>query len=148
MSKKEEALKMFNGNYNCSQSVISVFAEDLGISKEIAMKIASGFGAGMAHRQLSCGAVTAANMVIGLKFGNYIDGDVYSKQRTYQLAAKFMNEFEIIHKSLECRKLTECDFSTEQGFTDFKEKNIQEKVCSECIKTSIEILDKILSEND
>lgn len=144
MSKLEEALALFYGNYNCSQSVFAVFAKQLGIEKEVALRIACGFGAGMARKQLTCGAVTGANMVIGLKYGNYTDDDVFSKEKTYQLVERFMEEFKNKHHSLDCSVLTNCDFSIEQGSVDFKEKNIQEKVCSACIKSTIEILDKIL----
>ncbi len=147
MSKVEEALALFYGNYNCSQSVFSVFAEQLGIEKELALRIACGFGAGMARKQLTCGAVTAANMVIGLKYGNYTDNDLISKDKTYQLIDQFMTEFEQIHHSVDCRILTNCDFGKEQGLIDFKEKDVQLKICSNCINTSIRILDKILKNN-
>lgn len=52
-------------HYNCAQSVIVPFAEDAGISEELAMKLGVNFGGGM-KRASVCGAVTGGLMVLGL----------------------------------------------------------------------------------
>lgn len=44
MNKKEKALEVFSSNFNCSQAVFSVFAEEYGLDKEIYLKIATSFG--------------------------------------------------------------------------------------------------------
>lgn len=49
--------------------MFSLFASDLGIDEKTALKISSGFGGGMACAE-TCGAVTGAYMVIGLKNGH------------------------------------------------------------------------------
>lgn len=147
MTKTDLALKLFNGNFNCSQAVFSAFAEQLGIEKEMALKIACGFGAGMAQQQLHCGAVTGAMMVIGLKYGNCSDEDIVSKPKTYKLIHEFNKKFLEKFPSLKCRDLVNCDFTTEEGEIYFKENDIQEKVCSNCIRHAIEILEEMLKEN-
>ena len=68
-NKGETAVAMMAGGWNCAQSVLGVFCEDCGLDRETAMKLASGFGAGMARKQEVCGAVSGAIMVIGLKHG-------------------------------------------------------------------------------
>ena len=45
-TKSEKAVRKFNEGANCSQAVLSFFAEELGISPKIALKIAQGFGGG------------------------------------------------------------------------------------------------------
>ena len=68
--KKKEGTATFYSGYNCAQSVLSVFAEDLGISKDACLKLASPFGSGIAYMQETCGAVSGgALMAIGLKYG-------------------------------------------------------------------------------
>ena len=59
MNKKEKALEVFSSNFNCSQAVFSVFAEEYGLDKEIYLKIATSFGGGMRKGE-ACGAVTGA----------------------------------------------------------------------------------------
>ena len=67
--KKKEGTATFYNGYNCAQSVLSVFAEDLGMSKDACLKLASPFGSGIAYMQETCGAVSGALMAIGLKYG-------------------------------------------------------------------------------
>ena len=68
MSERAQlAIEKFSNGFNCSQAVLSVFAEDLALSEETAVSIASGFGGGARNGQL-CGAVTGAVMALGLKY--------------------------------------------------------------------------------
>ena len=55
-TKAQQALETFRGNFNCAQSVLSAFAEELGLNKDTALKLATPFGAGMAYRQETCGS--------------------------------------------------------------------------------------------
>jgi len=64
MKKEDIAKSTFNNGYNCAQSVLTPFANQMGIDVSSTMKLASGFGAGMGRLQETCGAVTGAYMVI------------------------------------------------------------------------------------
>ena len=76
-TKPEQAVNNFREGSNCSQAVISVYAEQLGLSRKTALKIAQGFGGGMGRMTKTCGAVTGAFMVLGLKYGN---ADIHDKE--------------------------------------------------------------------
>ena len=52
-------------HYNCCQSVLLPFAQELGISEEQAMAIGAHFGSGMRHGG-TCGALCGAGMVLGM----------------------------------------------------------------------------------
>ena len=52
-------------HYNCCQSVLLPFAQELGISEEQAMAIGAHFGSGMRHGG-TCGALSGALMVLGM----------------------------------------------------------------------------------
>ena len=65
MNKQQQSIELFRNGYNCSQSVLSVFAEELGVKKDLALKLASPFGSGIAYMQETCGAVSGALMEIG-----------------------------------------------------------------------------------
>ena len=83
MSKIDTAVSGFKEGFNCAQSVLSAFSEELGLTRETALKIACPFGGGMARQAETCGAVTGAFMVIGLKYGQASKADKASKNRTY-----------------------------------------------------------------
>lgn len=69
MDRSEIAKELFMGEFNCAQSVVISFANNFGYSKELAAKIASGFGGGMGKTQGTCGAVTGSVMILGLMAG-------------------------------------------------------------------------------
>ena len=54
--RSEIAIAKFTQGFNCAQSIIYAFSDDLGIDKDTALKIACGFGAGMGRKQEVCGA--------------------------------------------------------------------------------------------
>ena len=54
------AEEKFGGGYNCAQSVLFSFCEELGLDADTALKIACGFGAGMGRKGEVCGAVSGA----------------------------------------------------------------------------------------
>ena len=91
--KKKEGTATFYNGYNCAQSVLSVFAEDLGMSKDACLKLASPFGSGIAYMQETCGAVSGALMAIGLKYGRGKDGTIEDKELAYDMSRHFIEEF-------------------------------------------------------
>lgn len=54
-----------NVHYNCAQGVFIPFAEEKGLSAEVANAIGSNFGAGMKMASV-CGAITGGLMALGL----------------------------------------------------------------------------------
>lgn len=71
MSKltNEEIWQQFTEGIDCAQVVLRYFADDLGVDKELVTKIASPFTGGM-YKGMTCGAVTGAYMVLGIKYGH------------------------------------------------------------------------------
>ncbi|WP_242975830.1 C-GCAxxG-C-C family protein [Desulfosporosinus sp. FKB] len=67
--RSDIAVDCFLSGFNCAQAVFSTYSNDLGLTMEMAKKIACGFGAGMGYIGETCGAVTGALMLIGLKYG-------------------------------------------------------------------------------
>lgn len=50
------AYSYFLKGYNCSQSVVAALAPQLGLSEELALRLSSGFGAGIGRMREVCGA--------------------------------------------------------------------------------------------
>lgn len=139
MTSKTERVNDQFSKFNCAQTVFSLFAPDLGLDEKTALKIASGFGGGMACAE-TCGAVTGAYMVIGLKHGHDIpDPDL--KAQTKAKILKFNELFKKEHGSLICKKLTGYDISTPEGSEAAKEAEVFEKLCPKFIKTTCKIIE-------
>ena len=56
--KAEKAINYFKAGYNCAQSVVAAFKDDMGFDENLALEISVGFGGGMGRLQEKCGAVT------------------------------------------------------------------------------------------
>jgi C_GCAxxG_C_C family probable redox protein len=144
-SKSETAIAMMAAGGNCAQSVLGVFCEELGFEKRSAMKLASGFGAGLARKQEVCGAVSGGIMVIGLKHGQEHESDKTAKELTYRLTRELMDRFAAEFGSCLCRELLKgCDLATEAGQKFYKENDLCKKTCEECVRGAVRILQDIL----
>jgi C_GCAxxG_C_C family probable redox protein len=115
-----------------------------GLDRETAFKVAGAFGAGMARSGETCGCVTGALMVIGLKYGKTRKDDDDSRERTYALAQEFMDAFQDRNRSLLCRELLGADVSTPEGIAAVREGDLFRTACPKFVKDAGEILEAIL----
>ena len=144
MSRIELALSSFKEDFNCAQSIFGTYATHYGLDREEALKISTGFGGGMARCGKTCGAVTGAFMVIGLKNGMGISKDIEAKEKTYQIILEFSNKFQENNGSLICKELLGCDLNTPEGKDYFNQNELFEKKCLHCVKNAAEILEEML----
>jgi C_GCAxxG_C_C family probable redox protein len=119
------------------------FADDLKFSKELAQKMAAGFGGGMGKQQETCGAVTGAIMVLGLLKGEEVNNNDELKTAAYGGVRDLTRDFVASYKTTQCRDLIGCDLNTPEGSAKFEEENIMEKVCAPCVKKAVEILENL-----
>jgi C_GCAxxG_C_C family probable redox protein len=105
MDKVEFAVSSFKEGFNCSQSVFSTYSKLFDINHEVALRIAQGFGGGFARMGQTCGAVTGAFMVIGLKYGKVKAEDEEAKERTYEIVREFVKRFKSLNGSIVCKDL-------------------------------------------
>ena len=145
MDKTSYALSTFDSGFNCSQSVLKAFCNEFGLHDEMAFRIACGFGGGMGRMAKTCGAVTGAFMVIGLKYGQIQSDNKTAKEKTYTLVRECADLFTKEHGSIECRELLACDINTPQGFKDANEKGLFKTICPKYVESVVKILEKILS---
>ncbi|MFW9952062.1 MAG: C-GCAxxG-C-C family protein [Candidatus Thorarchaeota archaeon] len=144
MSRIEEALSKFREDFNCAQSLFGTYAPHYGLSQDKALKISTGFGGGMARSGRTCGAVTGAYMVIGLKNGMGLNKVKEAKENTYQLISKFSKKFQEKNGSMICKEILGCEISTPEGIDYFNKNELLEKKCFQCVKSAAEILEEIL----
>ncbi len=139
MNPGERARRYFQNGCNCSQAVLAAYAESLGLSEETAIKLATGFGVGLSHGA-TCGAVSGAIMVLGLRHGGGGPQGLEAKRLTYALAQEFMDAFTERFGSPVCGKILGCDPSTAEGVQEARDKGLFEKVCLEAVGYAAEAL--------
>ena len=144
MSEVQRAVAVFNEGYSCSQAILSTYGTQLGLERELAFKITSAFGGGMGRMGKTCGAVTGALMVIGLKHGLVELEDKKAKETTYALVREFMKKFIARNGSVECKVLLGCDLSTSEGIRYAKDKNLFSIICPKLVQQAAEILDDLI----
>lgn len=143
-SRTEMAIARFLEGYNCAQAVFCAFSDDLRFNKNTALKVACGFGAGMARKEEVCGAVSGGIMVIGAKYGRGEEDDRASTELTYTKTRELMDLFAQKHGTFICRQLLNgCELTTEEGQRQFKEDDLRNKVCIPCVRSAVEILEGI-----
>jgi C_GCAxxG_C_C family probable redox protein len=143
MERSEKARSLFLSGNNCAQSVLLTFADDLSYNKELAVKLAAGFGGGMGRTQGTCGAVTGAIMVLGLMRGEHVHNNEELKSETYSSVQELVTRFREKFQSTNCRDLTDCDFCTAEGSEKFKDEKIMETACASFVEEAVRILESI-----
>ncbi len=141
MSRANEAAACFNQGFNCAQAVFSTYCEQLGMDKKTGLKTACGFGAGMGRLGDTCGAVTGAYLLIGLKHGKCEMDDNPSKEKTYELVQEFDRRFKEKNGSTICRELVKADFLT--GDQQLAAAQVK-AVCPGLVRDAAEIIEDML----
>ena len=119
--KTDKAAQNHQKGYNCAQAVACAFAEETGIPEETLFAACEGFGLGMGGMAATCGAVSGAVMLAGLKNSCKNLEQPASKADTYKLT-----------REITCGELK----GTETG------KVLRS--CPDCIRDAVEIAESIL----
>ena len=106
---KELAKSYFLSGYNCAQSVVLAFCEELGLEKEYAARMASSFGGGMGRLREVCGTVSGMFLVLGLLKGYDSPEDQAGKKALYEQVQQLADTFREHNKSILCRDLLGLD---------------------------------------
>ena len=134
----------FMKGYDCSQVVVAHFADRLGISAEVANKVAACYGAGMLDKG-PCGAYTGALMVIGLKYGHWNeDGIMEQKGIVMQKSAEFKQKFYEKFESNNCKILLGYDVTVPEEFQQAIDSGRMFSFCPNMVKTVVDILEEII----
>ncbi len=146
MTKGDIALNYFTSGYNCAQSVVCAFAPEMGLTTEMAAKIASGFGGGIGRTRSVCGAVTGMVIVLGALRGyNNVD-ETQKKTKIYKLVKKSLDEFKHRSDSILCDELLNLQKHT--PYNPVAEARTPEyyksRPCSVLVKDAADIVSDIL----
>jgi C_GCAxxG_C_C family probable redox protein len=88
----------------------------------------------------TCGAVTSALMIIGLKHGRFRQEDKDAQKKTYELTGRFIEKFKSRQRggSILCRDLLGMDIKAPGAV------KIAKEICPKYIKDAVEILEEMI----
>lgn len=127
-----QALEKHDIGYNCAQAVCCTFQDYVNIDEETLFRILEGFGLGMGGMDGTCGAISAAAALAGLKCstGNLNRPD--SKGISYQQTKQCLKAFQEKNGSVICRELKGVDSKKPLA------------PCNKCIADAVEIIEQYL----
>src|SRR6056297_1793147 len=143
MDKMERSQWYFSNGFRCSQAVFVVFAESLGLDKDLALKIATPFGGGF-DRGDYCGAL----MAIGLKYGSFNKNDEEAIEKTKAMKAIFEQAFNATEKGLLCKEILGYDKSIPEELEIIQSEEVTKDICPKVVERAVEIVEKIFKENE
>lgn len=130
-TRVEETTERHQKGYNCAQAVACTYCDLVGVSEDMMFRMTEGYGSGMGCMDGTCGAVSGAIALAGMKNSLGCENPT-SKKETYQLAGEILKQFEKKNGSVICRNLKGID--TNQAL----------RSCGDCIKDAAELAEKIL----
>ncbi len=142
--KQEKAKELFKKGYNCSQAVLGVFCEELGMDFSTAMKISLSFGGGMGRMREVCGTVSGMFMAAGLAFS---DDNGTNKAEQYKIVQELAKRFKEKNGSIICKELLDgIENSTSPIPSERTELYYKKRPCVELVGDAVEILEEFIKE--
>ena len=123
MTKSEKAVYLKRNGYNCAQAVLCAFQDDLGFDEETLKKLGAAYCVGMGSMEGTCGALIAAEMILGLK--------KFKGRAVIREAKDLLGEFKKEAGAITCRDLKGLDTG---------------KVlcpCDECVRIATSLAEKL-----
>lgn len=145
MNKSEQARAVMLEHYlNCAQSVVSTYCGEFGLDRNLGLKMAMGFGGGMARTGKTCGAVTGVYMLLGLSQRINENNARESIERTYKLMRDFNREFTALRGSLNCKDLLKLDLAVPEQRAEAQDKHLFVTVCPDIVRDAAKIMESLL----
>ena len=126
----KKADELHRKGYNCSQSVAVACADLVDVPAETLFKATEGFGFGMGTMDGSCGALTGALLIAGLKNSTGNLESPKSKGATMKISKAMLTSFREKSGAIICRELKGVDTG--------------KMICScpDCIKHGVEVVEE------
>lgn len=131
-TRVEETIKRHDIGYNCAQAVACTYCDLVGVDEEMMFRITEAFGAGMGGMEGTCGAVSGACALAGMKASTGNLEKPNSKKDSYQLSKEILKQFKEQNGSVVCRELKGVGTGTPL------------RSCQDCIKDAAAIAERVL----
>lgn len=103
-SRIEQTIENHKKGYNCAQALACSYCDLVGMDEDAMFRMTEGFGAGMGGMECTCGAVSGAVALAGLKNSRGAE-QTKSKGSTYKLSKEVVRRFREKNGSVVCREL-------------------------------------------
>ncbi len=133
-SRIKKTLELQKKGYNCAQAVACAYCDLVDIDEKTALRATEAFGAGMGGRETTCGALSGAVFLAGLKSADGVVGAPKSKLATYKLSKTIVDAFQQKNGTVICKELKEKDPETGKPRRD----------CAGCIMDAAAIAEIVL----
>ena len=133
--EKDQALKVFTQGGNCCQAVLAAFCEKYDLPLTQVMRVAAGLGGGVKCGEI-CGTVSAAAIVVGLKYGAESAEKPEVKMLCTEKTREITDAFRSRHGSLICRALLAKGSMVMPG----EKINGHEPICFTLVEDAVNIL--------
>lgn len=143
----ERAVATFEEGFNCAQAVLSAFSDGYRLRRHDALRVAGAFGGGMVHTGGTCGAVTGALMVLGLRYGKTEAKDDEARERCVARGRAFIEAFAARHGGCACRTLLGYDLYAPGQVEAAREAGVFKTVCPDLVRAAAEILEDLLAQD-
>ena len=131
-SRADAAAELHARGYNCAQAVACAYADLVGADEATLFAATEGLGLGMGGMDGTCGALSGACVVAGLKNSSRNLERPGSKASTYQLSRKMVERFRELSGATRCRDLkgvdTGCVVCT----------------CPQCVENGCRVVEEVL----
>ena len=104
-SRINKTIELHDKGYNCAQAVACTYCDLVGMDEKTALCATEAFGAGMGGMQATCGAVSGAVFLAGLKNADGVVEAPKSKGKTYQLSKAIVENFRQKNGTIVCCEL-------------------------------------------
>lgn len=143
MTPSQRAQALFGSQTSCAQAILATFGPSLGLDEDTALCLGRGLGMGMAQG-LTCGAVSAAFLLLGLAQGPRQEQERGPRYACYKAVEDFSQRFEELHGSIACRDLLGVDLGTPQGRRQAQEQGLFMRRCPELVASAGRLLEEML----
>lgn len=133
-SRIKKTIELHDKGYNCAQAVACAYCDLVGIDEKTALCATEAFGAGMGGMQATCGAVSGAVFLAGMKNADGVIGAPRSKATTYKLSKTIVDAFQQKNGTVICKELKAKD----------PETGCVKRSCDGCIMDAAAIAEVIL----
>jgi amino-acid N-acetyltransferase len=138
-----QSQKLFDSGFNCAQSVFVPFALQHGLDRQSALKLSTGFGAGMVYRGETCGAMTGAMMALGLLTGRSESEDTQARDVTYRLINQLYERFTEKHGSIICNQLLQMSDVSAASWDKVRADGLFHRRCPHFVRDAAKITNEI-----
>ena len=131
-TRVEETIGRHDKGYNCAQAVACTYCDLVGVDEETMFKMTEALGLGMGGMEGTCGAITGACVLAGMKNSTGNLEKPNSKGASYKLSRQIVEEFKNQNGATQCRDLK----GVETG------KVL--RACPDCIRDAARIAESVL----